>query len=82
MINLHDRPEVQKTVNQIFIDSLKSRKFILSVLASLTAFVNSTLHLGLTQDQLMIFILPILAFVIVEGVADIVQRNHTPQKIT
>ncbi len=71
-------PTVQKTTNQVFVDSLKSRKFILSVLASLTALVNSTFHIGLSQDQLMIFILPILAFVIVEGAADIAQRLKGP----
>lgn len=65
---------VQKSTNQIFIDSLKSRKFILSALASLTALVNSTFKLGLTQDQLMIFILPVLSYLIVEGGADIVTR--------
>lgn len=71
-------PAGKKTTNQIFIDSLKSRKFILSVLASATAFVNSTFHLGLSQDQLMIFILPILAYVIVEGAADLAGRFKAP----
>lgn len=79
IIGLSSDPAVKKTTNQVFIDSLKSRKFILSVLASATAFVNSTFHLGLSQDQLMIFILPILAYVIVEGAADIVGRFKTLQ---
>lgn len=78
IISANTNPVIVKTTNQIFIDSLKSRKFILSVLASLTALVNSTLHIGLSQDQLMIFILPILAFVIVEGAADIAQRLKGP----
>lgn len=66
---------VQQITSQTFIDSLKSRKFILAGLASLTALVNSTFHIGLSQDQLMIFLLPILAFIIVEGIADIVGRS-------
>lgn len=78
--NTSVNPTVEKTTNQIFIDSLKSRKFILSVLASLVAFINSTFHIGLSQDQLMVFILPILSYVIVEGAADVVSRLKSPQQ--
>lgn len=68
-----------RTANQIFIDSLKSRKFILSLLASLVAFLNSKFNLGLSMDQLMVVVLPILSYVLVEGAADIVGRFKSPK---
>ncbi len=57
-----------------FLDRLKSRKFILAGVSSLVTIINSTFHLGITNDQLMIFLIPILAFIIGEALADIVER--------
>lgn len=64
-----------KTVNQIFIDSLKSRKFILALGSAVVAFVNSKFNLGITDTQLWLIVIPILAFILVEGFADIVGRQ-------
>ncbi len=66
---------IERSTNQIFFDSLKSRKLILALLASLTTFLNSIFNLNLTQNELVLFLLPILAFIIVEGLADIMKRS-------
>lgn len=73
-LNVHRDPEVQITKAKAFFQSLLSRKFILTALASVVAFINSIFHLGITQDQFIFFMMPILAYIIVEGVADIFER--------
>lgn len=79
LLSVQTNPVQTKSVNQIFIDSLKSRKFILSLLASTVAFLNSKFNLGLSMDQLMVVVLPILSYVLVEGAADIAGRLKTPK---
>ncbi len=64
-----------KTVNQLFIDSLKSRKFILAIGSAAVTFLNSKFNLGITETQLWLIVIPILAFILVEGFADIVGRQ-------
>lgn len=73
-----DPPAEKKNSSQIFLDSLKSRKFLLSILAATIAFLNSNLNLGLSVQQVLIVIAPLLTFVGIEGIADIVQRAKTP----
>lgn len=73
-LNVHRDPEVQITKVKAFFQSLLSRKFILAGLASIVAFINSTFNLGITQDQFVFFMMPILAYIIVEGIADIFER--------
>ena len=57
-----------------FLDSLKSRKFILACISSIVAFINATFHLGISNDQFAIILIPILAFIIGEALADIIER--------
>lgn len=87
IVQLESTPvQVAPTRNQLFVDSLKSRKFILSVLAAIVAFVNSTFDLGINQDQMLTIISPMLAFIGVEGLADALERGKTvtpvPQSLT
>lgn len=65
---------VQVTSPSDFLSSLKSRKFILAVGSSITVFFNSIFHLGITVNQLVLIGIPILAFIITEGLADILGR--------
>lgn len=62
------------TPNEFFINSLKSRKFILSIAASAVAFLNS-LFGTLKEEQLLIIIIPLILFIAFEGLADIVERS-------
>ena len=57
-----------------FVDSLKSRKLILSVASAFFALSNTKLNLGFTTVQVWMVILPLMAFVITEGLADIIER--------
>lgn len=63
-----------------FTDRLKSRKLILSVVASIVPFLNSTFNLGLDTEQVLTVITPLLAYVGVEGVADIMERGTSTFK--
>lgn len=66
--------------NSDFGERLKSRKFILSIAASLIAFLNSTFNLGLDTEQIITVITPLLAYIGVEGVADIMERGTSSFK--
>lgn len=66
---------VQENKPPTFVDSLKSRKFILAVGSSITVFFNSIFHLGISINQLILIGIPILAFIITEGLADILERG-------
>lgn len=74
VLNVHRPKEGEKPKLPSFIDSLKSRKFILAAVSSIVAFINSVFHLGITETQFIIFLIPILAFIIAEGLADIFER--------
>lgn len=54
----------------LFLNSLLSRKFLLAVISAAVTFLNSTLNLGITNDQLMIFILPVIAYILGQGIVD------------
>ena len=64
------------TSNEAFLNSLKSRKFILSVVASGIALLNSVFG-TLQEEQLLIVIIPLILFIAFEGLADIVERSKT-----
>ena len=53
---------------------LKSRKLWLAIIAAVVAFGNAMWQWGLTEEQVWSVILPLLAFVGIEGAADIKER--------
>lgn len=53
---------------------LKSRKLWLALIAATVAFVNAFFELGLSTDQVLTVIAPLLAYIGVEGIADIKER--------
>lgn len=54
--------------------ALKSRKLWLAVIAAAVAFGNALWDWGLTNEQVWSVVTPLLAFIGVEGVADIKER--------
>lgn len=74
IIQLAPISEDQNTVSDK-LAPYRSRKFILAVLASLVTILNSTFNLGLSQEQLLTTIVPMLAFIGIEGVADVIERG-------
>ncbi len=73
-------PTIPANPGGSFTDRLKSRKLILSVIASAIPLVNSSFNLGLNTEQLMTVIGPLLAYVGVEGLADVVERGTSSIK--
>lgn len=71
-------PVVVEQKKPSFLESLKSRKFILASISSATAFLNAQFGWGVTNDQLMLILLPILAFIIGEAIADAIERARKP----
>ena len=69
---------IEKGVNmkkvKIFLQSLLSRKFLFAVLAAFIAFGNAAWDWGLEASEVWQTILPLLAFIGVEGAADIKGR--------
>ena len=63
-----------------FVSRLKSRKFILAVVAALVAFLNAFFELGLTTEQVWSVLAPILTYIGVEGARDF--REAGNQTIT
>lgn len=55
---------------------LKSRKFILALVAAFVAFGNALWGWGLTTEQVMTVIGPLLLFIGIEGVADVKDRGQ------
>ena len=53
---------------------LKSRKLWLALIAALVAFGNAMFNWGLTTEQVLTVIAPLLTYVGIEGVADIKER--------
>lgn len=53
---------------------LKSRKFWLAVVAALVAFANAAFDMGLSTEQVLLIIGPLLTYIGVEGAADIKER--------
>lgn len=54
--------------------ALKSRKLWLAVVGAAVAFGNAMWDWGLSNDQVWSVIAPLLAYIGVEGIADIKQR--------
>ena len=54
---------------------LLSRKLWCAIVASFVAFGNSYWKWNLTPDQVFEIMLPLLAYLGVEGIADIAERN-------
>jgi hypothetical protein len=54
--------------------SFLSRKFICALVASIVAFGNSMWDWGLTPEQVLTVIAPLLAYIGIEGIADIKER--------
>lgn len=55
---------------------LKSRKLWLAVIAAVVAFGNAMFDWGLTTEQIWSVLAPLLAYIGVEGVADIKGRGE------
>lgn len=55
-------------------ERLKSRKFLLAVVTAVVAFGNGFFDWGITNEQLTLFITPIVAFIGAEGLADAAER--------
>lgn len=53
---------------------LKSRKFWLAVIAAVVAFGNGMFDWGLSTEQIITVITPLLAYVGIEGIADVKER--------
>lgn len=74
LLNVHKPKDGESPKLPSFLDSLKSRKFILAILSAIVTFINSVFHLGITETQLILFLIPVLAFIIAEGLADAFER--------
>lgn len=59
-----------------FLNSMKSRKFLLAVVGALVPILNSTFNLGVTQDQIIAILTPLVAFIGMEGLADAFERGQ------
>jgi len=53
---------------------LKSRKLWLSVIAAFVSFGNAMWDWGLTNEEVGTVVLPLLAYIGAEGIADTVER--------
>lgn len=62
---------------KMFFDSLKSRKLILSVLSAVIALLNSKFNLGLNQEQLLTVIGPLMGYVGVLGVSEMIENSKS-----
>lgn len=58
-----------------FVERLKSRKFLLIVIYCFILIFNDVLDLGITKDVLDQLLIPVLGYVGVEGIRDIVQST-------
>lgn len=52
-------------------EAFKSRKFLLALAGAIVAFGNAMFDWGISQDQMMLIMTPILTYIGVEGVRDI-----------
>lgn len=68
-----EKPKEEKPVNNLK-DRLLSRKFILALVAAFVGIGNSLFSWGLTDQQVWSVITPLLAFIGVEGAADLKSR--------
>ena len=54
---------------------LKSRKLWLAIIAAVVAFGNAMFEWGLSTEQVITVITPLLAYMGVEGIADVKERG-------
>jgi len=66
-----------KTIILELVRDIKSRKFLLALAGILLVVANKYFELGLTLWELVIAIAPAALFVIVEGIADILERDNS-----
>lgn len=59
---------------KIFLLSLLSRKFLVAIAATILAYDAATVDQMITLQEIQVIIAPILAFIGVEGIADIKRR--------
>ena len=57
------------------VKSILTRKFLLAVVSASVVFSNHMWNLGLTEDQIWAVLTPVLAFIGLEGIADIKSRQ-------
>lgn len=57
-----------------FISRLSSRKFIVALIAAFVAFGNSVWDWKMSQEQVWSVIMPLLAFLGIEGAGDWIKR--------
>lgn len=60
-----------------FPNSLKSRKFWLSLISAFIVFANKFWEMGLDEGEILTIVGSLLSFVLVEGIADV--RGRWPQ---
>lgn len=60
-----------------FLNSMKSRKFLLSVVGALVPVLNSTFNLGVSQEQIITILTPLIAFIGMEGLGDALERGKS-----
>lgn len=56
------------------LSSMLTRKFLLAAVAAIVVFGNAMWNWGITDDQVWQILTPLLAFIGVEGAADIRER--------
>jgi hypothetical protein len=64
---------ITKSPIKVFFESQLSRKYLLAIIAAIIAFGNAAFNWGLTQDQVLLALAPILTWMGFEGVRDIKQ---------
>ena len=58
-----------------FADSLLTRKFLLALVGAVVVFGNAFWNWGISDDQVWQILTPVLAFIGVEGAADLKERG-------
>lgn len=58
-----------------FADSLLTRKFLLALVGAVVVFGNAFWNWGISDDQAWQILTPVLAFIGVEGAADLKERG-------
>ena len=66
--------ELRKIVIELLRDA-KSRKFLLAILGVAIVVGNQYYDFGLESLELVIAVAPAVVFIIVEGIADIIERG-------
>lgn len=68
-------PPANESKNEVFVNSLKDRKFLLTLFVSTMAFLNAKFNIAnLNQTQFLFILAPFMAWLIAEGVVNIYVR--------